>query len=90
MVHAGRAGRATLAITCRNMHHDQRLRIVINGQEVCERDVPVTPARADHAITLPVDVNAGANHLQLHLWRWSQGEGRPLSIMLTDLRLIED
>jgi glycosyltransferase involved in cell wall biosynthesis len=90
VLHASKAGRARLAITCRNFHADQRLRVVVNGKHVCERGVPVTPERADHALTVPVEVHAGANHLQLHAWKWNQGEGRPLSIMLTDLRLIED
>ena len=90
VLHAERKGRATLAITCRNFQPGQKLRVVLNGAEVNEMGVPVTGNQTDHAITLPVDVNAGANHLQLHLWKWSQGEGRPLSLMLTDLRLIED
>ena len=90
VLHAGKAGRATLAITCRNMLEGQTLRVVINGGEVAEQAVPVTAPRTDHAITLPVRVNAGANHLQLHLWKWTHGEGRPLSLLLTDLRLIED
>lgn len=90
VLHAGKAGRATLAITCRNMLEGQTLRVVINGSEVAEQAVPVTAPRTDHAITLPVQVNAGANHLQLHLWKWTHGEGRPLSLLLTDLRLIED
>ncbi|MFI4882392.1 MAG: glycosyltransferase [Phycisphaerales bacterium JB064] len=90
VVHASKAGRATLAITCRNTLQGQTLRVMLNGDEVSEQAVPVTAARTDHAIKLPVNVNAGANHLQLHLWKWTQGEGRPLSLMLTDLRLIED
>lgn len=90
VLHARKAGRAKLAITCRNLHKDQRLRVVLNGTTVQEDEVPVTAPGADHAISLPVAVNQGANHLQLHLWKWNQGEGRPLSLMLTDLRLIED
>ncbi len=85
-----KAGRATLAITCRNTHPNQKLRIVLNGEPVREVPVPITKPRTDHAITVPVQVNAGANHLQLHLWKWTLGEGRPLSLLLTDLRLIED
>lgn len=90
VLYPSKAGPATLAITCRNILQDQRLRIVLNGELVCEVGVPVTALRTDHAITVPVRVNAGANHLQLHMWKWTLGEGRPLSLLLTDLRLIED
>ncbi|MFI4915986.1 MAG: glycosyltransferase [Phycisphaerales bacterium JB060] len=90
VVHAGQAGQARLAITCRNQHRNQRLRVVLNGKQVHEAPLPVTAPRTDHALTLTVPVHAGPNHLQLHLWKWHQGEGRALSIMLTDLRLIED
>ncbi len=90
VLHATKSGQARLAITCRNTHPNQRLRIVINGKQVCDQRVPKTEPRTDHAITVPVQVNQGPNHLQMNTWKWNQGEGRPLSIMLTDLRLIED
>lgn len=90
VLHARSSGHARLAITCRNLHKGQRLRLVLNGATVHEGSIPVTQPHTDHALTLPVAVNQGANHLQLQLWKWNQGEGRPLSLMLTDLRLIED
>ena len=90
VLHADKAGAAKLTITCRNHHKGQKLRAVLNGKTVKELPIPVTPARTDHAITLPVQVDAGPNHVQLHLWKWSLGEGRPLSLLLTDLRLIQD
>lgn len=90
VLHATNAGQAKLAITCRNTHANQRLRIVLNGKQVADQRVPKTPPRTDHAITVPVRVNKGPNHLQLNMWKWNQGEGRPIAIMLTDLRLIED
>ncbi|UYV12672.1 MAG: glycosyltransferase [Phycisphaera sp.] len=90
VLHATRAGKAKLAITCRNTHPGQRIRVVLNGKQVADQPIPKTQPRTDHAITIPVRVNEGANHLQLNMWKWNQGEGRPLAIMLTDLRLIED
>jgi len=90
VLHGAKAGPAKLAITCRNFQPGQKLRVVLNNATVAEQGVPVTSHRYDHAITLPVNVNAGPNHLQVHLWKWSQGEGRPLSLLLTDLRLIQD
>ncbi len=89
VLHARSGGRAQLAITCRNIFQDQRLRVVLNGNVVHEDAVPVTAPRTDHAITLPVQAKAGANQLQLHMWKWNQGEERPISLLLTDLRLIE-
>ncbi len=90
VLHAHKAGSAKLAITCRNLHKGQRLRVVLNGSVVHEDSIPVTAPRTDHALTLPVKVSQGANHLQLHLWKWNQAQGRPIALMLTDLRLIED
>jgi hypothetical protein len=90
VLHARKAGSTKLAITCRNLHNDQRLRVVLNGSVVHEDSIPVTPPKTDHVLTLPVTVNQGPNHLQLHLWKWNQGQGRPIALMLTDLRLIED
>ncbi|GIW74131.1 MAG: hypothetical protein KatS3mg103_0653 [Phycisphaerales bacterium] len=89
VLHAERAGPATLAITFRNMLEDQRLRVVFNGRIVHEAPVPITAPRTDHPLLLPVVANEGANHLQLHMWKWTLDEGRPLSLLLTDLRLIE-
>jgi|GEM_PF-701301 len=90
VLHARSTSKAKLVITCRNNHPGQRLRIVLNGKQVADQPVPRTQPRTDHAITVPLRVNEGANHLQLNLWKWNQGEGRPVAIMLTDLRLIED
>lgn len=90
VLHATTSGKVKLAITCRNLHPGQRLRVVLNGKQVADQPVPKTQPRTDHAITVPVRVNEGANHLQLNMWKWNQGEGRQLAIMLTDLRLIED
>jgi len=90
VMHADRAGEATLVITCRNMLEGQRLRVVVNNSVAAEMPVPVTMHRADHAIKLPVRVSKGANHVQLHLWRWQLGKGRPLSLLLTDLMLLQD
>lgn len=89
VLHASKAGPAKLAITCRNRHPGQRLRIVLDGKTIWEKPIPVTAERTDHAISVPVQVKAGANHLQLHVWKWNQVEGRPISLLLTDLRLIE-
>jgi glycosyltransferase involved in cell wall biosynthesis len=89
VLHASKAGNAKLAITCRNTHPGQRLRVVLNGKQVCDQPIPKTAPRTDHAITVPVSVSQGANHLHLNVWKWNQDQSRPLSIMLTDLRLIE-
>lgn len=89
VLHARKSGKAKLVVTCRNIHPGQRVRVVVNGKVVHEQDAPLTPPKADHALTIPVQVNAGANHLQLHFWKWTLTGNRPLAIMLTDLRLIE-
>lgn len=90
VLHAGKAGKARLVLTCRNTHAGQRMRVVLNGSVVEEQDVPLSPAKTDHAITIPLRVTAGANHLQLHFWKWTLDGSRPLALLLTDLRLIED
>ncbi len=90
VMHSGKAGKATLSITCRNNMKGQRIRVVLNNKLVKELAIPVTAPKTDHAVTIPVDVQAGANHLQLHMWKWQLGKGRPVSILLTDLRLIQD
>ena len=71
-VTADRDGPHSILIRCLNWEKNQRLRVVHEGREVWEKEIPISPTNTE-VLTLRVTVNlkAGKNQIDLFPWRWS-------------------
>lgn len=77
-------GRSVLAIAIRTYQAGQRVRVLVNGLPVGERDVPVSQGRSESLLSFHCTLEAGANSIEIHSWQWAPGP-RPMAVLVSSI-----
>ena len=82
-VHASRGGQHVIAMRVRNFQTGQRLRVMVNGRQTREEEIPVTGHESAHLVRIEADLEPGANRVELNHWRWNhQNPARPIALLI--------
>lgn len=92
LVHSPSAGKCSLVLRYRNVQPDQKMRVVVNGQQTLELCLPVTGIDKGKLACAGAELQAGYNQVRLEFANWQKGEGdpRPLAAALTEICCLPD
>lgn len=86
-LNAPEAGMYRLVIRYVNNEPGQILRLRTPNWTSADRPIPLTAPGEKSVIAFPVSLSRGINDLELHAWRWQEGQ-RQMSLLIKDIRAV--